>query len=28
MPALLEAKDLHAAYGETKVLHGLDFTVE
>ena len=28
MPALLEAKDLHAAYGETKLLHGLDFTVE
>ena len=28
MPALLEAKGLHAAYGETKVLHGIDFTVE
>ena len=28
MPALLEAKGLHAAYGETKVLHGLDFVVE
>ena len=28
MTALLEAKGLHAAYGETKVLHGLDFTVE
>ena len=28
MPALLEAKDLHAAYGETKVLHGIDFAVE
>jgi branched-chain amino acid transport system ATP-binding protein len=24
---LLEAKGLHAAYGETKVLHGLDFAV-
>ncbi len=28
MPALLEAKGLHAAYGETKVLHGIDFKVE
>jgi branched-chain amino acid transport system ATP-binding protein len=28
MPALLEAKGLHAAYGETKVLHGIDFRVE
>ena len=28
MPALLKAKGLHAAYGETKVLHGLDFVVE
>ena len=28
MPALLEAKGLHAAYGETKVLHGIDFAVE
>jgi len=28
MPALLEAKGLHAAYGETKVLHGLDFEVQ
>jgi branched-chain amino acid transport system ATP-binding protein len=27
MPALLEAKGLHAAYGETKVLHGIDFLV-
>jgi len=27
MPALLEAKGLHAAYGETKVLHGIDFAV-
>jgi branched-chain amino acid transport system ATP-binding protein len=24
---LLEAKGLHAAYGETRVLHGIDFTV-
>jgi len=28
MPALLEAKGLHAAYGETKVLHGMDFALE
>jgi branched-chain amino acid transport system ATP-binding protein len=28
MPALLEAKGLHAAYGETRVLHGIDFSVE
>jgi branched-chain amino acid transport system ATP-binding protein len=28
MPALLEAKGLHAAYGETRVLHGIDFMVE
>jgi len=28
MPALLEARGLHAAYGETKVLHGIDFSVE
>jgi branched-chain amino acid transport system ATP-binding protein len=28
MPALLEARGLHAAYGETKVLHGIDFAVE
>ncbi len=27
MTVLLEAKGLHAAYGETKVLHGIDFTV-
>jgi len=26
--ALLEARALHAGYGETRVLHGLDFTVE
>ena len=24
---LLDAKGLHAAYGETKVLHGIDFTI-
>jgi branched-chain amino acid transport system ATP-binding protein len=28
MPALLEARSLHAGYGETKVLHGIDFSVE
>src|SRR5258708_38683697 len=28
MPALREAKGLHAAYGETKVLQGIDFAVE
>ncbi len=28
MPALLEAVDLEAQYGWTKVLHGLSFTVE
>ena len=28
MTALLEAKGLQAAYGDTKVLHGLDFAVE
>jgi branched-chain amino acid transport system ATP-binding protein len=28
MPALLEAKGLHAGYGETKVLHGINFSVE
>jgi branched-chain amino acid transport system ATP-binding protein len=28
MPALLEAKHLHAAYGQTKVLHGIDFVVQ
>ena len=28
MPALLEAKNLEAQYGWTKVLHGLGFTVE
>src|SRR5580698_1301264 len=27
-PALLEVKALHAAYGETRVLHGIDFAVE
>jgi branched-chain amino acid transport system ATP-binding protein len=25
---LLEAKNLHAAYGQTKVLHGMDFAIE
>ena len=28
MTALLEVKGLHAAYGETEVLHGLDFAVQ
>jgi len=28
MPALLEAHDLHATYGETRVLHGIDFAVQ
>jgi branched-chain amino acid transport system ATP-binding protein len=28
MPALLEADGLHAGYGETKVLHGINFAVE
>jgi branched-chain amino acid transport system ATP-binding protein len=28
MSALLEARGLHAGYGQTKVLHGLDFVVE
>ena len=28
MPALLEAHALHAGYGETRVLHGIDFAVE
>jgi len=28
MPALLEARDLHATYGETRVLHGIDFAVQ
>jgi branched-chain amino acid transport system ATP-binding protein len=28
MPALLEVRELHAGYGQTRVLHGLDFTVE
>jgi branched-chain amino acid transport system ATP-binding protein len=27
MPALLEARGLHAGYGDTKVLHGIDFSV-
>ena len=25
---ILDVRDLHAAYGQTRVLHGLDFTVE
>jgi len=28
MAALLEARDLHAQYGWTRVLHGIDFAVE
>jgi len=28
VPALLEARGLHAGYGETKVLHGIDFAVQ
>jgi branched-chain amino acid transport system ATP-binding protein len=28
MPTLLEAKGLHASYGDTRVLHGIDFAVE
>jgi branched-chain amino acid transport system ATP-binding protein len=28
MPALLEARALHAGYGQTKVLHGIDFAVD
>ena len=28
MPALLEARGVTAGYGETNVLHGIDFTVE
>jgi len=28
MPALLETHGLHAGYGETRVLHGIDFSVE
>jgi branched-chain amino acid transport system ATP-binding protein len=28
MPPLLEADDLHAAYGETRVLHGIGFAVD
>src|SRR5277367_2700496 len=27
MPAQLEARDLHAGYGETRVLHGISFEV-
>ena len=28
MPALLETRALHAGYGETRVLHGIEFSVE
>jgi branched-chain amino acid transport system ATP-binding protein len=28
MPALLEARGVHAGYGDTRVLHGIDFAVE
>jgi branched-chain amino acid transport system ATP-binding protein len=28
MPALLEVRNLHAGYGETRVLHGIDFAVQ
>ena len=28
MTAMLEVEDLHVAYGETRVLHGIGFTVE
>jgi branched-chain amino acid transport system ATP-binding protein len=28
MAALLEAKDLHAGYGQTRVLHGLNFAMD
>jgi branched-chain amino acid transport system ATP-binding protein len=28
MPALLEAKDVHATYGEIEALHGIDLTIE
>ncbi len=28
MPALLEVSGLHAFYGETEILHGIDFAVE
>ena len=28
MAMLLEVKDLHAAYGPTKVLHGLSFSID
>src|ERR1700755_265822 len=28
MPALLDVRSLHAGYGETRVLHGIDFAVE
>ena len=28
MPALLEVANLHAAYGPTRVLHGINFSLE
>jgi branched-chain amino acid transport system ATP-binding protein len=28
MPAILQVEDLHVAYGETRVLHGIGFAVE
>ena len=28
MSALLELRGVHAAYGQTRVLHGIDLTVE
>jgi branched-chain amino acid transport system ATP-binding protein len=28
MPALLDVRSLHAGYGDTRVLHGIDFAVE
>ncbi len=28
MPDLLEVRDLHAGYGATRVLHGIDFTLD
>ena len=28
MSALLERRGVHAAYGQTRVLHGIDLTVE
>ena len=28
MTALLQVSELHAAYGQTRVLHGIDFAME